>query len=244
MDANAFARTAILIGEDGIKKLGQFRVAVFGIGGVGGYAVEALVRAGVGAIDLIDHDTVSITNINRQIIADVNTIGKRKIDVMEQRIKSINPKVCVKKYFCFYLPETRELFDFDTYDYVVDAVDTVTAKIDLAVQCEKSKTPLISSMGTGNKLDPCAFVVTDIYKTSVCPLAKVIRRELKQRGVKGLKVVYSKEQPLKPVRGMNDAESSRPVPGSISFVPPVAGLILAGEVVKDLLKMKEKADFE
>ncbi len=239
MEETIFARTALLIGGDGVEKLRQCRVAVFGIGGVGGSAAEALVRAGIGAIDLIDHDTVSITNINRQIIADTGSIGKRKIDVMEQRMKCINPEVRVKKHFCFYLPETREQFAFQEYDYVVDAVDTVTAKIDLAVQCEKAGTPLISSMGTGNKLDPCAFLVSDIYKTSVCPLAKVMRRELKQRGVKGLKVVYSKEQPRKPVCGTDAAGAARPVPGSISFVPPAAGLILAGEVVKDLLQGKE-----
>lgn len=238
MDVNsAFARTALLLGEEGMKKLKEARVAVFGIGGVGGYAVEALVRAGVGAIDLIDHDTVSITNINRQIIANVNTIGKRKIDVMEQRILSINPAIKIKTYDCFYLPETRELFDFKAYNYVVDAVDTVTAKIDLAVQCEAARTPLISSMGTGNKLDPASFEVADIYKTSVCPLAKVMRRELKQRGVRKLKVVYSKEPPLKPGKNAAADSGAKTVVGSISFVPPAAGLILAKEVVKDLLNI-------
>lgn len=231
-----FARTELLIGEEGILKLQNSHVAVFGIGGVGGYVVEALVRAGVGAIDLIDNDTVSVTNINRQIIATTQTIGRSKTEVMKERVIAINPDIKVRTFDCFYLPETRDLFDFPQYDYVVDAVDTVTAKIDLILACQQAKTKIISSMGTGNKLNPALFEVTDLYKTSVCPLAKVMRKELKARNVKKLKVVYSKEIPIKPTGDTGEVTSKRAVPGSISFVPPVAGLILAGEVVNDLIK--------
>lgn len=232
-----FERTRLLIGESGVEKLHKARVAVFGIGGVGGYVVEALVRAGVGAIDLIDNDTVSLTNLNRQIIATHDTIGQMKTAVMEKRIKTINPATKVRTFSCFYLPETREQFAFKEYDYVVDAVDTVTAKIDLIVACQQTGTPIVSSMGTGNKMNPAMLEVSDIYKTSVCPLAKVMRKELKERGIKHLKVVYSKELPIKPqIESKEGSQSGRPVPGSISFVPPVAGLILAGEVVNDLVK--------
>ncbi len=232
-----FERTRLLIGEEGVRKLQNAHVAVFGIGGVGGYVVESLVRAGVGEITLVDNDTVSLTNINRQIIATHDSIGQLKTDVMKERIGSINPNARVHCATCFYLPETREQFDFKAYDYVVDAIDTVTAKLDLIVACKEVDTPIISSMGTGNKLSPTMLEVEDIYNTSVCPLAKVMRKELKERGIRHLKVVYSKEMPIKPQADSKETvESGRPVPGSISFVPPVAGLILASEVVKDLIE--------
>lgn len=227
-----FSRTELLIGKDGLKKLQQSRVAVFGIGGVGGHVVEALVRSGVGAIDLIDNDVVSITNLNRQMVATMSTIGKSKIDVMRDRILDINPKCDVKTHQCFYLPENKDMFDFTQYSYVVDAVDTVTAKIQLIVEAKEKGVPIISCMGAGNKLNPAMFEVADIYQTSVCPLAKVMRRELKQRGIKKLKVVYSKEQPIKTGKFQ---ENGKPMPGSVAFVPSVAGLILASEVVKDLV---------
>lgn len=232
-----FGRTAMLLGEDAMDRLARARVAVFGVGGVGGYAAEALARSGVGALDLVDDDRVCLSNLNRQIIATHETLGQYKVDVMKERILSINPTAEVTVYKCFYLPETRAQFDFTNYDYVVDAIDTVAGKIALVLQAEESGTPVISSMGAGNKLDPAAFQVADIYQTSVCPLAKVMRRELKRRGVKKLKVVYSKEQP---VAVQNDEESllsspRRSIPGSIAFVPSVAGLIIAGEVVKDLV---------
>lgn len=235
---NQFSRTEILLGSDAMDRLKNAKVIVFGIGGVGGYVVEALVRSGIGTIDIVDNDTVSLTNLNRQIIATRSTIGKNKVDVMEERMKDINPDVIVNKYQCFYLPETAERFDFSQYDYVVDAVDTVSAKIDIVVQAQKAGIPVISSMGAGNKLNPAAFEVADIYKTSVCPLAKVMRRELKKRGVKKLKVVYSKEIPLKPAENdeiKKENEKKRQAPGSIAFVPSVAGLIIAGEVIKDLI---------
>lgn len=224
------SRTELLIGREGLEKLKNARVAVFGIGGVGGYVVEALARSGVGAFDLIDSDRVALSNLNRQIIATRDTIGKYKTEVMEQRIHSICPKTQVKIHNCFYLPETREAFDFTQYDYVVDAVDTVTAKIDLIMSAKEAGVPIISSMGAGNKMNPAMFEVADIYETSVCPLAKVMRRELKKRGVESLKVVYSKEEAMK-----RESEERKPVPGSIAFVPSVAGLIIAGEVVKDLI---------
>jgi tRNA A37 threonylcarbamoyladenosine dehydratase len=225
-----------------MTNLAQARVAVFGIGGVGGHAVEALVRSGVGEIDIIDKDTVSVTNINRQLIATTKTVGMDKVDAMKERMLEINPEVKINSYKCFYLPETKEQFDFKQYDYIVDAVDTVTAKLELVMQAREAGVPIISSMGAGNKLDPTAFEVADIYKTSVCPLAKVMRKELKKRGVKKLKVVYSKEEPIKAdAQAMNslkeidsEAATRRATPGSIAFVPSVVGLIIAGEVIKDL----------
>ena len=246
-----FARTQLLLGVDAIERLKKSRVAVFGVGGVGGYSVEALARSGVGAIDLIDDDKVCLTNINRQIIADVKTIGKYKVDVARDRILSINPRCKVTTHQCFYLPENAGDFDFKEYDYVIDAVDTVTAKINLVMQANECNVPVISSMGAGNKLDPTAFMVSDIYKTSVCPLAKVMRRELKKRNIKKLKVVYSKEQPLVPMEDESISCRShcvcppgaerkctdrRAIPGSVAFVPSVVGLIIAGEVIKDLTK--------
>ncbi len=227
----------MLLGDEAIKRLSDSRVAVFGVGGVGGYVCEALVRSGVGHFDLIDNDVVSPSNINRQIIATMSTIGQSKVEVMKARMLDINPNVDVAIHNCFFLPETADSFDFSTYDYVVDAVDTVSAKIELVMQCQKNNVPIICSMGAGNKLDASAFMVDDIYKTSMCPLAKVMRHELKKRGVKKLKVVYSKEVPRKPfettLEGKEKAIGKQP-PGSVAFVPSVAGLILAGEVVKDI----------
>lgn len=231
-----FIRTEILLGKAAMERLSHARVAVFGVGGVGGYVCEALVRSGVGAFDLIDNDTVSISNINRQIIATHSTVGRNKVDVMKERMLDINPMVKVNTHTCFFLPENADTFDFEQYDYVVDAVDTVTAKLALAVKAKECGVPIISSMGAGNKLDAAAFCVTDIYKTKVCPLAKVMRRELKKRGIDKLKVVYSQEQPLVPEqrKELQEECTKRSVPGSVAFVPSVAGLILAGEVVKDL----------
>ena len=220
---NQFSRTELLLGKENMENLSKARVAVFGIGGVGGYTVEALVRSGVGAIDLIDDDKVCLTNLNRQIIATRKTVGKYKVDVMKERILDINPDCKVEVHKCFYLPETKDEFDFSRYDYIVDAVDTVTAKVQLVMEAKEKQVPIISSMGAGNKLDPAAFEVADIYKTSVCPLAKVMRRELKKRGVDHLKVVYSREPAMTPVDDM-----------AIAFVPSVVGLIIAGEVIKDL----------
>lgn len=230
-----FIRTGLLLGEAGLDRLARARVAVFGVGGVGGYVAEALARSGVGSLDLTDKDVVSMSNINRQIIATTRTIGMYKTQVMKERILDINPKAQVTVHDCFFLPETAEEFDFQEYDYVVDAVDTVTAKIELVLKSQEAGTPIISSMGAGNKLDPSRFEVADIYQTSVCPLARVMRRELKKRGVKKLKVVYSKEEAMTPLIQMSD-ESKRVIPGSIAFVPSVAGLMIAGEVVKDLVK--------
>lgn len=236
---NQFSRTELIFGKDAMEKLESSRVAVFGIGGVGGHTVEALVRSGVGAIDLIDNDKVSLTNINRQIFATLSTVGKYKVDVAKDRIVDINPKCKVTIHQKFYSPETSSEFDFSEYDYVVDAIDTVTGKIELVMQANKSGTPILSSMGAGNKLDPTAFEVADIFKTSVCPLARVMRYELKRRGIKHLKVVYSKEQPIKLVYN-SDSETKgtagRQAPGSNAFVPSVAGLIIAGEVIRDLIK--------
>ncbi|MDO4876213.1 MAG: tRNA threonylcarbamoyladenosine dehydratase [Oscillospiraceae bacterium] len=233
-----FSRTRLLIGHEGMDKLSKSRVAVFGVGGVGGYAVEALARSGVGALDLIDNDIVCLTNINRQIIATHKSIGQYKVDVAEERIKDINPGCTVRTHKTFYMPDTADQFDFREYDYVIDAIDTVTGKLELVMQADKCGTPIISSMGAGNKLDPAAFEVADIYKTSVCPLAKVMRRELKKRGIKSLKVVYSKEEPIRPVEDAPEEErkssQKRDIPGSTAFVPSVAGLIIAGEVIKDL----------
>lgn len=235
---NQFSRTELLLGTDGMERMAHARVAVFGIGGVGGYTVEALVRSGVGAVDLIDSDTVSLTNLNRQIIATQSTIGRYKVDVMRERILDINPDCKVEVYRCFYLPENAHEFDFSQYDYIVDAVDTVSAKLQLVMEAQKYHVPIISSMGAGNKLHPELFEVADIYKTSVCPLAKVMRHELKKRGVKKLKVVYSKEQAIQPiVNGKLQEElgkGKRSIPGSTAFVPSVAGLMIAAEVVKDI----------
>lgn len=246
---NQFSRTQLLFGKDAMEKLERSRVAVFGIGGVGGYAVEALVRSGIGAVDLIDDDKVCPSNINRQIIATCKTVGRYKVDVAAQRIAEINPDAVVRTYKTFYTPDTADQFDFTQYDYIVDAIDTVAGKLELAVRAKAAGTPIISSMGAGNKVDPTAFQVTDIYKTSVCPLAKVMRTELKKRNIRHLKVVYSRELPMKPLQtpeigsdtrgeGPSDTERKgngrRQVPGSTAFVPSVVGLILAGEVIKDL----------
>ena len=242
---NQFSRTELLFGKKAMEKFAGSRVAVFGIGGVGGYTTEALVRSGIGEIDLIDSDRVSLTNLNRQIIALRSTVGKYKVDVMQERIMDINPDIKVHVHKFFYLPETKDQFDFSKYDYVVDAVDTVTAKIQLVMEAKEAGVPIISSMGAGNKLDPAAFQVADIYKTSVCPLAKVMRRELKSRGIKKLKVVYSQELPIKPdpeaisayqAEETPEESRKRSIPGSAAFVPSVAGLIIAGEVLKDLAK--------
>ncbi len=233
-----FARTKRLLGKAAMDKLNNSHVAVFGIGGVGGHAVDALVRSGVGTITIVDSDEVAVSNINRQLIATSKTVGRKKVEVMKEHLFEVNPSVKVEVYDCFFLPETREQFDFSKYDYVIDAVDTVTAKIALVEACQEAGVPIISSMGAGNKLNPAAFEVADIYKTSVCPLAKVMRKELKQRGIKHLKVVYSKETPLEPIEDedfvSDEKRKRRATPGSIAFVPSVAGLILAGEVVKDL----------
>ena len=229
-----YSRTALLIEEEGVKKLKRARVAVFGIGGVGGYVVEALARAGVGTLDLVDKDTLSESNINRQILALHSTVGKWKTEVAKERIKDINPDITVHAYNLFYLPETADEFDFSAYDYVVDAMDTVSAKLALIERAKRANIPVISSMGTGNKLDPTAFEVADISKTLICPLARVMRKELKRRGIEHLKVVYSKEEAKPPT--LFDEESGKPIPGSISFVPSVAGLIIAGEVIKDLIR--------
>lgn len=238
---NQFSRTALIYGAEAIEKLNSCRVAVFGIGGVGGHTVEALVRSGVGAIDIVDNDVVSITNINRQIVALHSTIGKSKVEVMADRIMDINPDCKVTQHQCFFLPETADDFDFNSYDYVVDAVDTVKAKLALAKICYDKNIPIISSMGAGNKTDPTRFEIADINKTSYDPLAKVIRKELKAMGVKKLKVVYSKEQPIKPpiekVQSLLSEEdlAKRTIPGSNAFVPSVAGLVIASEVIKDLV---------
>lgn len=231
MEESAFCRTKILIGDEGLEKLKNAKVAVFGVGGVGSFVVEALARAGVGSFVLIDKDQVSLSNINRQLIATHETIGKLKVDVAKKRILSINPEAKVETFAEFFMPGNTNILN-NSITYIVDAIDTVTAKIELVMQAQKLGIPIISSMGTGNKLNPCLFEITDIYKTQVCPLAKVMRKELKQRGVKHLKVLYSKEEPLK--SGII-GENGKAIPGSISFVPSVAGLIIAGEVIKDLL---------
>ena len=229
---NQFSRTELLIGNNALKRLQESRIAVFGIGGVGGYVAEALVRCGIGSLDIIDNDKVHITNLNRQIIALHSTIGKYKVDVAEERIKDINPNCKVTKHCTFFTPETSSEFDFRKYDYVVDAIDTVSGKIELVMKCNEADVPIISSMGAGNKIHPEMFEISDIYKTSVCPLAKVMRQELKKRGIKKLKVVYSKEPPIKQKFGNTD---SKRVPASISFVPSTVGLIIAGKVVNDIL---------
>lgn len=227
-----FSRTELMLGKDAIKKLSESRVAVFGIGGVGGYVTEALARSGIGAIDLIDNDKVNESNINRQIIALHSTLGQYKVDVMKSRIADINPDCKVTAHRLFFMPDTANQLDFSQYDYVVDAIDTVTGKIEIIMQAKSLDIPVISSMGAGNKLDPTKFEVADIYKTSTCPLARVMRREMKSRGVKSLKVVYSTEQAFRPY----DKSESQPLPASNAFVPSVAGLIIAGEVIKDLIK--------
>lgn len=248
---NRFSRTEILFGNEAMEKLAGSRVAVFGVGGVGGYTVEALARSGVGTIDIIDDDKVCLTNINRQILATTKTIGKYKVDVAEERILDINPKCKVIKHQTFYMPDSADEFEFEKYDYIVDAIDTVTAKIDLVMKANQYKVPMISAMGAGNKTDPTAFEVADIYKTSVCPLARVMRYELRKRKIKKLKVVYSKETPIKPIDDMASScrthcvcppgtarkcTQRRDIPGSTSFVPSVVGLIIAGEVIKDIIK--------
>ena len=237
-----FIRTQMLLGSEAMNRLRNSRVAIFGIGGVGGYAAEALARSGIGAFDLIDMDMVSISNINRQIIAAMSTVGRYKTEVMRDRILDINPQADVVVHNCFYLPENEQEFNFNQYDYIVDAVDTVTAKISIICKAKKLQIPVISSMGAGNKMDAAAFRAGDISNTSVCPLARVMRRELKRRGIDSLKVVYSKEKPMKPMEEFMEESSDtgmlsnrRSTPGSVSFVPPVAGLLLAGEVVKDII---------
>ncbi|MDY6221179.1 MAG: tRNA threonylcarbamoyladenosine dehydratase [Candidatus Alectryocaccobium sp.] len=246
---NQFSRTQLLLGQEAMDRLAASRVAVFGIGGVGGYVCEALVRSGIGAFDLIDDDKVCLTNINRQIIATRTTIGKYKVDVMKERMLDINPKADINVHKCFLLPENSDDFDFEKYDYAVDAVDTVTAKLEIIMKAKKHNVPVISAMGAGNKLDPSAFMVADIYDTKICPLARVMRRELKKRNVDSLKVVYSQEKPTRPIEDMSVSCRSncvcppgaahkcterRDIPGSTAFVPSVAGLIIAGEIVKDL----------
>ncbi len=248
---NQFSRTELLLGKEAMEKLNNSKVAIFGIGGVGGYTAEALVRSGVGTLDLIDDDKVCLTNINRQIFATRKTVGKYKVDVAEERLHDINPDVIINTHKTFYMPDTAEQFDFSQYDYIVDAIDTVTGKITLVVNADKSGTPIISSMGAGNKLDASAFEVADIYSTSVCPLARVMRTELRKRKIKSLKVVYSKEKPITPVDDMaisckqhcicppgtaRKCTQRRQVPGSTAFVPSVVGLIIAGEVVKYLIR--------
>ncbi len=235
--SNQFLRTELLFGSKNMEIFKNSRVAVFGVGGVGGYLVEALARSGIGTLDLIDNDKVSVTNINRQIVATFKTVGKYKVDVAKERILDINPNASVNIHKTFFLPDTAEEFDFSEYDYVVDAIDTVTGKIEIVVQAQNAGVPVISSMGAGNKLTPTECEVCDIYKTSVCPLAKVMRGELRKRGIKKLKVVYSKETPLTPFRSeelCGDNNFKRQIPGSVAFVPSVAGLIIAGEVLKDL----------
>ena len=250
---NAFSRTRLLLGKEAMERLALARVAVFGVGGVGGYTAEGLARAGVGALDLIDDDRICLTNINRQIIATRKTVGQYKTDVMAERVRDINPDCAVRTWKTFFMPDTEDQFDFTRYDYVVDAIDTVTGKIALVMKARAAGTPIISALGAGNKLDPTAFEVADLAKTSVCPLARVMRRELGKRGVKHLKVVYSKEQPLTPLEddeiscknncvcppdSKRDCSIRRQVPGSVSFVPSVMGLIIAGEVVRDLAGME------
>ncbi|WP_164169574.1 ThiF family adenylyltransferase [Ruminococcus flavefaciens] len=248
--SDIFSRTQLIFGEEAMEILANSRVAVFGVGGVGGYTVEALARSGVGAIDLIDDDKVCVTNINRQIIALGSTVGMYKVDAAEKRIHDINPECTVTCHKMFYMPETADKLDFSQYDYVVDAIDTVTGKIEIIMQAKAAGVPVISSMGAGNKVDPTAFEVADIYKTSVCPLARVMRYQLKRRGVKKLKVVYSKEQPIVPQgkaaedgsgnTDMRTGAARRSTPGSNAFVPSVAGLIIGGEVIKDLIRLKKQ----
>lgn len=235
---NRFSRTELLLGKAGMEKLKNARVAVFGVGGVGGYVIEALVRSGVGTIDIFDNDKVSLTNINRQIIATDDTVGRYKVDVMRERALSINPDVIINARKCFYMPDNSAEYDFSVYTYIVDAIDTVTGKIEIIMRAKEAGVPVISCMGAGNKKDAWRFEVADIYDTSICPLARTMRRELKRRGVESLKVVYSKEEPMKHVSGESEEEepvaARRSVPGSLAFVPAAAGLIAAGEVVQDI----------
>ena len=233
-----FEREALLLGDEAVERLAACRVALFGVGGVGSYAAEALARSGVGTVELIDHDTVSLTNINRQLIALQSTVGRPKVSVAAERMRDINPNIRVIERREFFLPETAEHFDFSSYDYIIDAIDTVSGKIAIAEAAVRAGVPMISCMGTGNKLDPTAFRVTDLAKTSMCPLARVMRRELKRRGILHLTVVYSEEEAMRPVSPCVDEETGKQVPGSLAFVPPVAGLIAAGEAVKTLLKGK------
>lgn len=250
---NQYSRTELIFGKEAMEKLYNSRIAIFGIGGVGSYTAEALARSGVGTLDLIDDDKICLTNLNRQLFATRKTVGKYKVDVAKERLEDINPDICVNTYKTFYLPETSEQFDFSKYDYVVDAIDTVKGKLELVMKANETKTPIICAMGAGNKVDPTAFKVTDIYKTKVCPLARVMRTELKKRRVKKLKVVYSEELPIKPVEDMaisckthcicppgtvRKCTHRNQVPGSNAFVPPVVGLIIAGEIIKDLTTFK------
>lgn len=239
---NQFSRTQLIFGEDNMERLKNARVAVFGVGGVGGYTVEALARSGVGTLDLVDNDTVCLSNVNRQIIATTKTVGQYKVDVAKERILEINPEAVVNTYKTFYMPETKDQFDFKNYDYIVDAIDTVTGKVQLVLQAKEAGVSIISSMGAGNKINPAMFEVADIYKTSVCPLAKVMRHELKRRGIKKLKVVYSKEKPITPMQSAEEEAQGtrRSIPGSTAFVPSTVGLIIAGEVVKDILGFYNK----
>ena len=250
---NQFSRTELLFGKEAMEKLSKSRVAVFGIGGVGGYAVEALARSGVGTLDLIDDDKICLTNINRQIYAVHSTIGQYKVDVAKERIFDICPDIKVNTHKCFFMPDTANDFDFTEYDYVIDAIDTVTGKLEIIKRAKSTKAPVISAMGAGNKLDPTAFRVADIFETKVCPLARVMRQELRKAGIKDLKVVYSEEEPIRPIDDMEiscrnhcicppgtarKCTIRRDIPGSNAFVPSVAGLIIAGEVIKDLTKIK------
>lgn len=231
-----FRRTEMIFGADAMKKLKNARIAVFGIGGVGGHVVEALARSGVGAIDLIDNDVVHNSNINRQVVATLSNVGEDKVEAFEKRIKDINPDMVVNKHKCFFCPENSSQFDFKAYDYIADCIDTVTGKIELVLKAQEAGVPIISSMGTGNKVNPADLEVSDIYKTSVCPLAKVMRRELKKRRIKKLKVVYSKEIPITPKEIKIDEESKKVLVGSNAFVPATAGLIIASEIIKDIIK--------
>ena len=241
--SDQFSRTRLLLGADAMARLAACRVAVFGIGGVGGYVVEALARSGIGALDLIDSDRISLSNLNRQLFATHSTVGRYKVDVAEERIRDINPDCTVRTYKVFFLPETRDQFDFTAYDYVVDAIDTVAGKLALVQQAQQAGTPVISAMGAGNKLDPAAFRVADIYDTSVCPLARIMRSECRKRGIDRLKVVYSTEPPLIPETDPTAVDELNPgrrtLPGSVAFVPSAAGLVIAGEVVRDLTKGSE-----
>lgn len=252
---NQFSRTELIFGSEAMKKLSSVRIAIFGVGGVGSYTAEALARSGVGTLDLIDDDKVCITNINRQLFATRKTVGKHKVDVAKERLEEINPKICINTYKTFYLPETSNQFDFSQYDYVVDAIDTVKGKIELVIRANETKTPIISSMGAGNKVDATAFKVSDIHKTKVCPLARVMRQELKKRRIKKLKVVYSEEIAIKPIDDMaiscktqcvcppgtvRKCTHRNQVPGSNAFVPPVVGLIIAGEIIKDITNYQNK----
>lgn len=243
----ALIRTEMLLGADALLRLKQSRVAIFGLGGVGGYVVEALARSGVGNLDLIDNDRIAVSNLNRQILALHSTLGMTKVEAAAARVRDIDPEITVRTWQTFYLPQTRELFDFRQYDYVVDCVDTVTAKLDLVLQCQAAGTPILSALGTGNKLDPTKLEVADVYETKICPLARIMRKELRRRGVKRLKVVYSQEEPMTPLFTPEPetaptegpeayGNQRRSIPGSSAFVPPAAGLIIASEVVRDLLK--------